>query len=248
MIKTLFVMAQYEPNYLKIANRRLNALISLMLPKDTLYHQTIADKSPTQKAQLEDYAYIIDTLITAHQVTLDKKHLTLASKLAHQAKKLFNQNGIWYMSIQNPKVRADFDDKYYSAPLSVLLNSFLTLANIHDDLELGEESNRVLKNYGKVLEDRPQESSSLVTLALRSKVGVVTLKAEKKELKRYQKEFIKIDYPFLLRKTHEYKEFMACKLGLCFATAKSFKDINTSIQRAKNEIDSQPKKPKWGAK
>jgi uncharacterized protein YyaL (SSP411 family) len=246
MIKTLYTMGQYEPTYIKIANSRLKSLLALMLKDNILYHQTIGERTATQKAQLEDYAYLVDTLLTAHQVTLDKKYLKLASKLAHNAKELFNQKNVWYMSRQMPKVKADFDDKYYSSPLSILLNSFLTLANVHDDLDLGEESKKIVKNYGRILEESPEESSSFVTLAMRLKVGVVTLKAKKEVLKKYQKEFLNMEYPFILRKAHSYDEYMACKLGLCFATAKSFKNINISIINAKKEIKVKPEKIIWG--
>lgn len=246
MIKTLYVLAKYDSSYEKIANDRLDSLLSLMLKEDTLYHQTIAAKPPSQKAQLEDYAYLIDALLTAHQVTLEKKHLKLASRLAYKAKELFEEEGVWYMSNEIPKVRADFDDKYYSSPLSILLNGFVTLANIHDDMDLMQESERMIKVYGNVLEDNPEESSSFMTLALRLKAGVVTLKAQKKALDRHREEFAKVDYPFLLRKDHSFDEYMACKLGLCFATSKNFKDIAKEISKIKNEINIKPKKMIWG--
>jgi uncharacterized protein YyaL (SSP411 family) len=246
MIKTLFLMGQYDKSYLTIANKRLDALLELMLNKDILYHQTIGDKTPTQKALLEDYAYLIDTLLTAYQVSLEKMHLTLASTLAHKAKALFYQKDIWYMSTQTPKVKADFDDKYYSSPLSVLLNGFLTLANIHDDLELGDESKNIVKKYGNLLDKSPQESASLITLALRSKVGLVTVKAKKKALEQYSKEFRKIEYPFLLRKAHKYDEYMACKLGICFLSEKSFKKLSSSLKDSKDEIFIKSKKRVWG--
>ncbi len=247
MIKALYTIAIYDKNYLPTANQRLDSLTKLMLKDNTLYHQTIGNKQPTQKAQLEDYAYLIDTLLTAHQVTLDKKHLKLASTLAYDAKALFNQNDIWYMSTQNPKVRADFDDKYYSAPLSILLNAFVTLANINDDLDLLKQSEKVVKTYGKVLEQKPQECASFVTLAMRLKAGDITLKAKKDDLKKHQEKFWEIDYPFVLRKDHTYDNYMACKLGLCFATGKKFADIAASISRAKDEINSKPKKKiLWG--
>ncbi len=246
MIKTLYTLAMYDPSYLKTANKRLNSLIDLMLKKDILYHQTIGDKLPTQKAQLEDYAYLVDTLITAHQVTLEKKYLKLASKLAHKAKELFKQKNIWYMSTQTPKVKADFDDKYYSAPLSVLLNGFVTLANINDDLDLMRESEKIVKTYGSILEEKPEEYASFVTLAMRLKVGDVTLKAKRNDLKKHQKGFMEIDYPYLLRKDHDYDIFIACKLGLCFSTGKNFKEISSNISKAKDEISSKSKNIKWG--
>lgn len=244
MIKMLYTMAKYDPQYLKTADKRLNALLELMLKDEILYHQTISDKTPTQKAQLEDYAYLVDTLLTAHQVTLDKKYLTLAAKLAHQAKELFYQKEIWYMSTQTPKVKADFDDKYYSSPLSVLLNAFITLANIHDDLDLAKISGKVLKEYAYTLENNPQESASFVTLAMRVKAGVVTLKAKKEVLEKDAKNFLDINYPFMLRKPHAYDEYMACKLGICFATAKSFNDINATLSKVKDEISVKRQKKK----
>jgi len=243
MIKSLYVMAQHDKSYLSIANDRLESLLGLMLDDKKLYHQTLLGKKATQEAQLEDYAYLIDTLLTAHQVTLDTKYIKKASLLAHQAKKLFRDKDSWYMSTSIPKVKADFDDKYYSSPLAILLNSFLTLANINDDLDLGEESKSILKLYGQILEKNPEESSTFVILALREKGEVVTIKASKKELEQYQD----IDYPFLLRKVHKYEGYVACKLGICFATAKDFKGIKTLIEKARDEIGAKKILKKiWG--
>ena len=242
MVKSLYIMAQYDTSYLAIANKRLSSLLALMLKDKKLYHQTLLNQKPTQIAQLEDYAYLIDTLLTAHQVTLDTKYIKKASLLAHQAKKLFKDKNSWYMSMTSPKVKADFDDKYYSSPLAILLNSFLTLANINDDLNLGEESKSMLKLYGQVLEKNPEESSTFVILALREKGGVVTLKASKEELEEYQS----IEYPFLLRKVHKHDGYVACKLGICFATAKDFKGIKTLIEKAKDEIGAKKVLKKWG--
>ncbi len=247
MIKTLYSMGKYDSSYLPIANKRLVALLDLMREKKTLYHQTLPPQKPKQKAQLEDYAYLVDTLLTAYQLTLNKDHLGLASQLASEAKKLFLDKGIWYMSTELPKVRADFDDKYYSSALSVLLNGFLTLGNLHDDLELSQESQRMVQTYANIIHTRPQESSSLVILALRLNTGVVTLKAKKSALKEHQKEFWEIDYPFLLRKSHQYDEYIACKLGLCLVSSKDFNQIRTSIHKMKKELIQKPKKKKWGS-
>ncbi len=246
MVKSLYMISQYDSSYLTIANKRLASLMKLMWDGKNLYHQTLLGKQPKQKAQLEDYAYLVDTLLTAHQVTLDKKYIKKASFFAHQAKNLFNDKGDWYMSQTLPKVKADFDDKYYSSPLAILLNAFLTLANIHDDLDLGEESRRLLKLYGELLEKKPQESSTLVILALREKGGVVTLKGSKKELEAHQKEIQEIDHPFLLRKIHPYKGYVACKLGICFATAKNFEGIKGLIEREKREMGVKKVIRRWG--
>ncbi len=247
MVKALFIMAKHDPSTLKKAHTRLEALLSLMLHNKKLYHQTLIGTKPTQPAQLEDYAYLIDTLLTAHQVSLKKSYLTLASTLAHQAKEQFKLEERWYLTTKSPRVEADFDDKYYSSALGVLLNGFLTLANINDDLTLGDEAQKVLKNYGHLL-SQPKERSSFVTLALRSKAGVVTLKSSRENLQKYKEEIKNIAYPFLLQKIHPYSEYLACRLGLCFATAKIFKGIKSEIEEAKKEIIQQSKKVIWGAK
>ena len=80
----------------------------------------------------------------------------------------------------------------------------------------------------------------------RTKVGVITFKAKKEVLKQYQKGFMNIDYPFILQKAHAYDEFIACKLGLCFATEKSFKEVSTVIKKAKSEIFAKPKNSSCG--
>ncbi len=246
MIKALYTLGMYDRHYLSLAEKRLKTLQERMFRDGTLYHQTIANKAPKQEALLEDYAYLIDTLLTAHQVTLNESYLALASQLAHKAKALFLREGTWYMNTSTPKVKADFDDKYYSSALSVLLNSFVILANLNDDFTLLQESEKVLKKEVSILEDKPQESASLVTLALRLKVGDITLKAPISALKKEQKEFLKIRYPFILRHAHHHDTYMACKLGLCFASAKHFEAIYRAIDKAKEEIDVKPKKIIWG--
>ncbi len=246
MIKTLYVMGRYDTHYLAIANKRLDALLGLMQDEEGLYHQTLPPKKPMQKAQLEDYAYLVDTLLTAYQVTLDKEHLSLASQLAFEAKNLFLDKEVWYMSREEPKVRADFDDKYYSSALAILLNGFLTLGNLHDDLPLSQESQRMVNLYANLIHTHPQESSSLVILALRLNTGVVTLKAKKSALEANQQAFWEIDYPFLLRKSHQYDEYIACKLGLCLVSSKEFNQIRDAISKMKKELIEKPKKKKWG--
>ena len=61
-----------------------------------------------------------------------------------------------------------------------------------------------------------------------------------------QKEFMNIDYPFILQKANAYDEYMAFKLGQCFATGKSFKVVSTVIEKAKGEIFAKPKNSAWG--
>lgn len=234
MIKTLFIMSQYDRRYMSIAKRQLGLLVSLMYKNGTLYHQAVGSTPPIHIAQLEDYAYLIDTILMAYQVTLDKKHLILATQLAYQAKTLFLSKGVWYMNVGTPKVQADFDDRYYTSALSVLLKSFLILANLYDTMDLAEESNRMMNVYARTNTDKLLDNSSFITLLLRKKQGTVTLKASFMQLEKYRNEFMEIDYPFLLKKVHKYNEYMACKLGLCLSTAKYFKDIKVEIEKMKN--------------
>jgi uncharacterized protein YyaL (SSP411 family) len=90
MIKALFSAGRIDREYQKRGEERLQALLALMSEKDMLYHQVYFGKKPQQKGLLEDYAFMADALIEAHQVTHKERYLYLAHSFAKKALSLLS--------------------------------------------------------------------------------------------------------------------------------------------------------------
>lgn len=67
MIEALFIASELDAKYKEMAQHRMSSLLSLMYKKGVLYHQTIGSKKPSQKALLEDYAFLISALIIGYE-------------------------------------------------------------------------------------------------------------------------------------------------------------------------------------
>ncbi len=132
--------------YLGLAEERLDALLALMLCQNVLYHQTLLGKTPTQKALLEDYAFLMDALLLGYERTYNQKYLSLAEKLSREALATFYRDKKWFLSDDGIKAEADFDDRYYTAALSVMLENLVRLSSITTDLRLNDIVKETLVN------------------------------------------------------------------------------------------------------
>ena len=112
---------------------------------------------------------------------------------------------------------ADFDDKYYTASLSLLLEDFVRVASLTESLEYNEIVKETLKAEGAILQERPQGASKLLHTFLRLKKGDVIIKANMGNLLRNQNEVENMDYPFVLTKVEETDKYLACRVNSCFA-------------------------------
>jgi len=182
-----------------------------------LYHQTLAGKQPKQKALLEDYAFVMDTLIEGYEKTYNKRYLDLLKILAKETKEKFYKENRWYLSDDGIEALADFDDKYYTSALSLVLEDFVRVASLTEDLEYNEIVKKTLKAEGSTLEENPQGVSKLLHTFLRLKKGDVILKSKLDNLLASKDEIEKMSYPFVLSKTEETDKYLACRVNSCFA-------------------------------
>ncbi len=236
MIQALFAAGRIDTRYIEEGKARMKALLSKMSSGDRLYHQTLSGKRPQQAGLLEDYAFVVDALIEAHQVTLDGEYLYLANSFAKRAILLFYRQGKWYLSSDGAEVLADSDDKYYTSPLNMMLSGLSTLAVLKEDLKMDEIVSQTLEDYGKVLRSDPASAPRLMSVFLRHKIGEIVLKSKRDNLIEYQAEIEAIDYPFVLRKAEEIPGYMACKLKTCFAEGERLKPVVFKMEAEKSLI------------
>ena len=231
MVKALFMASKTDSKYLKLGKQRLDNLLTLMKKETQLYHQRLLDKEVKQKALLEDYAFLIDALIEAYQRTYDLKYLNESEVLTKQVLKKFYKMKRWYLSNDGVEAYADFDDRYYTAALSKMLENFVRMATLTEELKYSTIVKETIANLGSVLEKSPSDASKLVHTFLRLELGDVIIHADKNKLLIAQNELDTIGYPFILSGEQESESYLACKTTMCFAYDKNITKLIDKIEK-----------------
>ncbi len=241
MIKALFEASKIDADYKKVAEAKLKRVLALLSKGDMLYHQTLAGSQPKQLGMLEDYAFVIDALLSAHQATLDTNYLTLAQKFTQKAIQRFYRNQKWYLSDDEVETLAGVDDDLYSSPLGVILNNLDTLALLQEDSHLHALATKTFENYGKYINTLPSAIPGFMRAVLQERVGAIVIQSSRSNLqanKANRAKISKIKYPFILRKAIESDRYMACKMESCFADSQSLDGLLSAIERSSKESDT----------
>jgi uncharacterized protein YyaL (SSP411 family) len=234
MIKAYLSASQIDIKYQIKGLQYLNKLLNTLYINSKLYHYKIDGKIVTQDANLEDYSYLIDTLIYAYLNTYDNKYIKIATKLYKKAQNKFYINNRWYLSMNRLKIKANLNDKYYPSALALMFLNQITLANINYDMKLLHDTKQTIKKYkNRILSDIQAHPISLMAV-IRLKKGDIILKSNIHNLKQKQDEIRDIKYPFLLISHEKIDQYLACDENGCFGFDKDFNKIkNTIIKRLK---------------
>ena len=232
MIKALFEASKIDKSYLVLAQKSMDALLVLMRPKEILYHQTLIGKVPTQKALLEDYAFLVDALIAGYERSYDERYLQLAHTLTEEAISKFYRDKHWYLSDDDIGTYADFDDRYYTSALSVMLDDLLRVGALTEMLTYNSLVKETITQSATVLDVNPASASKLVDIFLRLYKGDIIIHAKKEKLRIAQVVLDKVQYPFLLSKVQESDAYLACKTTMCFAHDKNITKLIEKIKKA----------------
>ena len=232
MIKALFVASKLDNRYLVLGEKRLEGLLWRMYPKQTLYHQTLIGKVPTQKALLEDYAFLVDALLAGYERNYDDVYLSLAQTLTEEAIAKFYKNKRWYLSDDSIEAYADFDDRYYTSALSVILEDLVRMSSLTEALKYIAIVKETIVNIGAVLEINPAFAPKLVHTFLRLSKGDIIIHAKREKLLLAQDKLDKVAYPFILSKVQENDAYLACKTTMCFAHDKNITKLIEKIEKA----------------
>ena len=232
MIKALFVASRLDVKYLSLAVERLDALEEIMRKNKILYHQTLHGKKPTQKALLEDYAFLIDALISGYERTYEKRYLQLLQTLSDEALTKFYRQKQWYLSDDGLAVKADFDDRYYTSALSKMLENLLRVTTLTDNFHYAAVVKETMNHSAAILQTNPQNAPKLVHVYLRLKKGDIIIHARKEKLLLLQDKQTQINYPFVLSGVQESDEYLACKTTMCFASDKNITKLIEKINKA----------------
>ncbi len=223
-----------EKNALK-ADVHLKALTELMFNRGNLYHQTIIGTKPKQKAILEDYSFFIGALIAGYEVDYDKKKLNFAKYLLSHAKDRFYDKGTWYLSDDDLRVEANLNDKYYTSPLSKMLQNIIKLASIEGSFKYEKLALASLEHIKTELRTDLSNAPAAATAFLMQEIGFVTLKSSKDNLKKQAVNITNIEYPYILTKQVEDSDYLSCSMRRCFSKDKDFTAALKAIKRNRSE-------------
>jgi len=224
-ISALFEAGKINENYSKLGLKYLDTLVDKLYVNNTLYHQRLIHKKPKVLALFEDYSFIISAALKAYDYTLDKKYLKLATKLTLEAKEKFYKDSNWYMSNDEFESMASVYDSSYKSPLANMIDNILKVAILNDDLDLQELAKNNLENNSLLLASRPSSVAWLLRTLIAYEKGYINLKAKETMLSNK----ILPDHPYVLRKATDDDTYLACKVDVCFAYSKNFKEIIAEI-------------------
>ncbi|CAA6813412.1 MAG: Thymidylate kinase (EC [uncultured Sulfurovum sp.] len=227
----LFINGLLKAGENEKALKSLDTLIEKLYLKDELYHQVIMGKTPKVKGYLEDYAFLISSLIEAYQANFDAKYLDLAIKLNAQSIKKFYKEKQWMMSDDNFKAIADFNDTPYRSAIAVSIENILKLAHLTDDYDAYDLASNMLTLHAKQINQVPSAIPYATKISLMLQNGVVIIKANKENLLAHQKEIDELYYPYVLTKAVKVDDFSVCTMQKCFST-------NTKIDKILGDIES----------
>jgi len=227
-IKGKFKAGYINPKYIKEARYSLDRLIELLYVKGELYHQTIIGVKPTQKALLEDYAFLSSALFEAYQKTLDKKYFILFEELVNKSIEKFYKNNRWTESDDGFVTYAKIDDNGYASALAVTINNIILYATVEADFKIRNIALKTISLFSNKINQYPAYYPNTLQAVMMSQYEPVFIKSKKKKLKALNLE--DINHPFVYKYVYESEDYLACKLSSCFSYGKDFEKIKKDIE------------------
>ncbi len=218
-----------DKSYAKQALKSIDSLIEHLYIDGELYHQIIIGKKAKVKGYLEDYAFLISSLIEAYQVNFEQRYLTLAKTISDKAVAKFYKNDKWYMSDDDFEARAEFYDASYRSAQAVMIENLFKIAILTDNLKLHAFANESLNRNLSVLKSAPNQYPQGLKTYLQSLLSNVVIKSTKENLTKNRTSLDAIKYPYVLLKPSKDMNFLACKINSCFAIDKDLDEVIKKI-------------------
>ena len=92
-----------------------------------MYLQIVLGGSLKVEALLEDYAFVIESLLRGYAHIKEVNYLELAKKLSHDAERKFYKEETWYLSDKAFRAKAVLEDNSYKSPLSTMIKNLFEL-------------------------------------------------------------------------------------------------------------------------
>jgi uncharacterized protein len=169
-----------KPEFAAIATRAADFLLTKMRRDDgMLYRTTFAGAVPKLNGYLEDYAYLIDALVTLYETTFEPRWITSAQSLAKVMIEQFwdeRDGGFYFTGKDHESLIARNKDPHDNATPSgnsMAVTGLLRLAQLTGDAQLLEKATRTLELFRGLMSRSPTAAGQMLN-ALDFFIGPMT--------------------------------------------------------------------------
>ena len=166
MISSLCRVSSIDSSYMALAEESISKLLSLMSDGTHLPHLVATDGEPVVSAMLEDYAYLGEALMLAHEMTGKEQYLIKTSELLNEAIGQFFAGGRWRFANGQMSTLADIADREYPSAISKIA-SLLQKASKLISPEYQKFLTRTLEVHSYELMRQPIATPELCRVAIR---------------------------------------------------------------------------------
>jgi uncharacterized protein YyaL (SSP411 family) len=158
-----------KPQYAQAAVRAADFLLTKMRREDgLLYRTTLSGAAPKLNAYLEDYAYLVDALVTLYETTFEHRWIASALSLAKVMIDQFwdeQEGGFFYTGKDHETLIARNKDPHDNATPSgnsMAVIGFLRLAKLTGNRDLFEKAERTLRLFRKLMSASPTAAGQML--------------------------------------------------------------------------------------
>ena len=215
MASAYFKASVFDRKYIQKGEKLLKAIYK-NLYSNGFYHYKINNKLST-KANLEDYAYLLRSLIDAYEYTLNEDYLKKAKIISKKIWKFYKKQ--WYFDENIP---ATLNEKSYPSAISTAINSLLDFYSLENNFVKYEYTKNILSKlpvnfeYSMLLEDK-----------LKAKYYIYIIKNKNPNID------LIIYYPFYLFKRINIDFYQICTIYSCLKTLKKNKNVEQFFKKIK---------------
>lgn len=227
-IKGKFKASIVDKKYIQEAKNSLDRLLEKMYVNKELYHQSIPNLKPVQKALLEDYAFLAAALFEAYEATLEQKYFELYKEMVEKSITLFYKKERWTESNDGFETYADMSERAYASALALQSINLLNYATVLADTKKFAMAKEMLDNFAKAINTNPSSYSTATLASLMFEYEPVFIKSKKSNLESFDTNEIK--HPFVYKYIYDANEYLACKINSCFSYDVEFEKVKKDIE------------------
>jgi len=161
-----------KPEYTEAARRAADFILANLRKQDGALYRTWRDGKAEITAYFEDYAFMIQGLVSTYRAAKEDKYLQSAKELAAKAKELFwdGKHGGYYFTDGSEQLLARMKNGMDSAIPSgnaVMAQALLDLYEITGDAEWEQQAEALLMAFGQAITENPRAYTHMVHALLR---------------------------------------------------------------------------------
>ncbi|MGZ4997274.1 MAG: DUF255 domain-containing protein [Methylobacter sp.] len=161
-----------KPEYIKAARRAADSILANLRKQDGTLYRTWRDGKAEIAAYFEDYAFLIQGLVSTYRATKEDRYLQEAKALIAKARELFwdEKHGGYYFTDGSEPLLVRMKNAMDSAIPSgnaVMAQALLDLYEITGDAEWKQQAEALLMAFGQAITENPRAYTHMVHALLR---------------------------------------------------------------------------------